>query len=66
MGDFLYRMMPPNFGFMEKLWKPALESLYVAIWGTIAGVVIALPFCFFAARNLAPNSFVSITRCARC
>lgn len=58
MGDFLYRMMPPNFGFMEKLWKPALESLYVAIWGTIGGVVIALPFTFFAARNLAPNSFV--------
>jgi phosphonate transport system permease protein len=58
MWDFLVRMVPPNLGFMEKLWKPALESLYVAIWGTILGVFIALPFCFFAARNLAPNTFV--------
>jgi phosphonate transport system permease protein len=58
MWDFLSRMLPPNFGFMEKLWKPALESLYVAIWGTILGVIIALPFCFFAARNLSPSPFI--------
>lgn len=58
MWDFLVRMMPPHLGFLEKLWKPALESLYVAIWGTILGVVIALPFTFFAARNLAPNRVV--------
>ncbi|MGE0725806.1 MAG: phosphonate ABC transporter, permease protein PhnE [Alphaproteobacteria bacterium] len=58
MWDFISRMLPPNLGFMEKLWKPALESLYVAIWGTILGVVIALPFCFFAARNLSPNPAV--------
>ena len=51
-----YRMMPPNFGFMEKLWKPALESLYVAIWGTIGGVGHRPALHFFAARNLAPNS----------
>jgi phosphonate transport system permease protein len=55
MWDFLARMVPPNFGFMDKLWKPALESLYVAVWGTILGVALALPFCFFAARNLSPH-----------
>lgn len=58
MWDFLARMMPPNLGFMEKLWRPALESLYVAIWGTILGVFIAMPFCFFAARNLSPSPAV--------
>ena len=56
MWDFLVRMMPPNLGFIEKLWKPALESLQVAIWGTLLGVVISLPICFFAARNLSPAS----------
>ncbi|HVL73329.1 MAG TPA: phosphonate ABC transporter, permease protein PhnE [Beijerinckiaceae bacterium] len=55
MWDFVTRMLPPNLGFMEKLWKPALESLYIAVWGTILGVALALPFCFFAARNLAPH-----------
>lgn len=55
MWDFLSRMMPPNFAFIEKLWGAALESLYVAIWGTILGIAIALPFTFFAARNLSPH-----------
>lgn len=58
MWDFISRMMPPNFAFIEKLWRPALESLYVAIWGTILGVFIALPFCFFAARNLSPSPLI--------
>lgn len=58
MWDFLVRMVPPNLGFMDKLWKPALESLYVAIWGTILSIAIALPVCFFAARNLSPNRAV--------
>lgn len=58
MWDFVSRMMPPNFAFMDKLWAPALESLYVAVWGTIFGVIFALPFCFFAARNLSPHPAV--------
>ena len=44
MWDFLTRMLPPNWAFIEKLWGAALESLYIAIWGTILGVVMALPF----------------------
>lgn len=55
MWDFITRMMPPNLAFADKLWGPALESLYVALWGTIFGVALALPFCFFAARNLSPH-----------
>ena len=55
MWDFLVRMTPPNPGFLERLWKPALESLQVAVWGTLLGVFIAVPICFFAARNLSPH-----------
>ena len=55
MADFIARMMPPNFAFIDKLWKPAVESLQVAIWGTIFGVILALPICVFAARNLSPH-----------
>ncbi len=58
MWDFVVRMMPPNPEFIGRLWRPALESLQVAVWGTILGVVIALPLCFFAARNLAPHAAV--------
>jgi phosphonate transport system permease protein len=58
MLDFVSRMIPPNIEFLEKLWKPALESLQVAIWGTILGVVLALPLTVFAARNLTPHPAV--------
>ena len=58
MADFIARMMPPNFAFIDKLWKPAVESLQVAIWGTIFGVILALPICVFAARNLSPHPAV--------
>jgi len=58
MADFLSRMFPPNWAFAEKLVKPAVESLQVAVWGTIFGVILALPVCVFAARNLSPHPAV--------
>jgi phosphonate transport system permease protein len=58
MADFLSRMMPPNWAFAERLVKPAVESLQVAVWGTILGVILALPVCVFAARNLSPHPAV--------
>jgi phosphonate transport system permease protein len=56
VGDFLERMLPPNFAFMQKLVKPAIETVQIALWGTLLGVVLALPVCFFAARNLSPHA----------
>jgi len=56
--DFLTRMLPPNFGFAEALVKPALETIQIAIWGTLLAIIMAVPICFFAARNLSPSAFV--------
>jgi phosphonate transport system permease protein len=56
--DFLSRMFPPNFAFMEKLIRPALETVQIAIWGTIFAIILALPLCFFAARNLARSKVI--------
>ena len=58
IADFLGRMLPPNFAFMEKLIKPAVETIQIALWGTLLGIVLALPVCFFAARNLSPHAAV--------
>jgi len=58
IGDFLARMVPPNWGFLDKLWVPAIETIQIAIWGTLLAVVLAVPVCFFAARNLTPNMAV--------
>jgi phosphonate transport system permease protein len=55
IADFLGRMFPPNLAFLDRLVKPALETVQIAIWGTIFAIILAVPVCFFAARNLTPN-----------
>lgn len=58
IADFLSRMLPPNWEFMQKLVKPAIETVQIAIWGTLLAIVLAVPICFFAARNISPNIVV--------
>jgi len=55
IGDFLSRMFPPNWEFASKLVKPAIETVQIAIWGTLLAIVLAVPMCFLAARNISPN-----------
>ena len=38
--------------------RPAIETVQIALWGTLLGIVLALPVCFFAARNLSPYAWV--------
>jgi len=56
--DFLSRMLPPNPAFFGRLVKPALETIQIALWGTLFSVAMALPVCFLAARNLSPSPVV--------
>ncbi|RVT50231.1 phosphonate ABC transporter, permease protein PhnE [Rubrivivax albus] len=58
IGDFLGRMFPPNWAFLDKLVVPAIETIQIAIWGTLLAIFLAVPVCFLAARNLTPNMAV--------
>jgi len=58
IGDFLGRMFPPNWAFLDKLVTPAIETVQIAIWGTLLAFILAVPVCFLAARNLTPNMAV--------
>ena len=51
-------MLPPNWAFTENLIKPAMETIQIAIWGTLLGIVLAVPVCFFAARNITPSVII--------
>eukprot|EP01034_Spumella_vulgaris_P007252 gene7252-9236_t len=55
IADFLSRMFPPNWEFAQKLVKPAIETVQIAVWGTLLAIVLAVPVCFLAARNISPN-----------
>jgi phosphonate transport system permease protein len=55
IADFLGRMFPPNLEFAQKLFKPAIETVQIAVWGTLLAIILAVPVCFLAARNISPN-----------
>jgi len=55
VADLISRMLPPNWTFAERLVKPVVETIQIALWGTLLAVLLGLPLCFLAARNLSPS-----------
>jgi phosphonate transport system permease protein len=55
MADFLRRMFPPNFDYAPALLGPTLETLQMALWGTVLAIGLAAPLGVLAARNLTPH-----------
>jgi phosphonate transport system permease protein len=54
MADLLSRAMPPAWSeFGDILW-PTLETIDLAIFGTLFGVLMALPLAVLAASNVTP------------
>lgn len=63
IADFLSRTWPPDWRILDRLWAPALETIQIAVWGTLLGAVAAVPVSFLAARNLqGPRWLYQLTR----
>jgi len=60
--DLVSRMVPPNWGFLRQLARPVLETVQIAVWGTVFSAALALPLCFMAARNMVPRWVFHTTR----
>ncbi|BEG77046.1 phosphonate ABC transporter, permease protein PhnE [Achromobacter xylosoxidans] len=58
IADFLRRTFPPDWRILQALWAPAVETVQIAIWGTLLGVLGAVPVSFLAARNLASRRWL--------
>jgi len=52
IADYFARMMPPKWGFVEAIWKPAVETLYVALWGNVLATIVGLPLGLLAAGTV--------------
>jgi phosphonate transport system permease protein len=52
VGAYFARMWPPRWEVSGTLWKPAIETVYIAIWGNVLATVIGLPLGALAARNV--------------
>jgi phosphonate transport system permease protein len=56
--DFLGRTLPPDTRILGRLLAPALETVQIAVWGTLLAVLPAIPLSFLAARNLQSRRWV--------
>ena len=52
IADYFARMVPPKWGFLEAVWKPAVETLYVALWGNVLAAIVGLPLGLLAASTV--------------
>jgi phosphonate transport system permease protein len=55
MADILRRSFPPDFSHIADTFQPALETVDIALFGTTAAVLLALPLAVLAAHNTTPG-----------
>ncbi len=58
MADFLNRSWPPDLSDLRGVLWPALETIDIALFGTVTGVILAIPFAILAARNVTPSIYL--------
>jgi phosphonate transport system permease protein len=58
MADFIRRSMPPDFAALPDALWPTLETLDIALFGTVFGVILALPLAVLAAANVTPSRWL--------
>ena len=62
IGRYIARMFPPDWSALDGLWGPTLDTICIAIWGTVIASIIGLLLGIFAARNI--NGSTPIRLCA--
>jgi phosphonate transport system permease protein len=52
IGRYISRMIPPDWSALDGLWGPTLDTICIALWGTVIAFCIGLPLGILAAKNL--------------
>ncbi|ANF96418.1 phosphonate ABC transporter, permease protein PhnE [Paenibacillus bovis] len=60
MGTLLAEMVPPDWSYLPTIWKPMVETIQIALVGTMLGGILAIPFALLCAYNVMPNRAVSV------
>ncbi|WP_439127274.1 phosphonate ABC transporter, permease protein PhnE [Rhodococcus indonesiensis] len=58
VADLLERMLPPTVDDPGRIWTLALDTLLMAVLGTVLAAVASVPLAFLAARNTSPHPVV--------
>src|SRR5262249_21153868 len=55
MADLIWRRIPPDFSKLPAAFWPTLQTVDIALFGTLVGIIIALPLALLAAANITPS-----------
>lgn len=58
MWDFIKRLFPPDFSYLSLLGTATIETVQIAIWGTLLAIIFSIPLSFLGARNTTPHIIV--------
>ncbi len=58
MWDFLTRMFPPDLGYVPLLVDATIETIKIAIWGTLIAILLSIPLALLGAQNTTPHILV--------
>ncbi|RCW76104.1 phosphonate ABC transporter, permease protein PhnE [Pseudorhodoferax soli] len=58
IADFASRTVPPDWSILDRLLAPAIETVQIAVWGTLLAIPAAALLSFLAARNLQSNRWI--------
>jgi len=53
--DLVNRMYPPNLAYSGEIWRPLVETVHIAVLGTILAVILSVPVALLGAENTTPN-----------
>ncbi len=55
LSDMMFRMFPPSLAQLNPILYALVESINIAVLGTIVAVVLALPVAYLGAQTVTPN-----------
>ncbi len=58
MADFFSRMFPPDLNHLRLLGDATLETVQIAVWGTLISILLSIPFALLGANNTTPHPIV--------
>ena len=58
MWDFITRLFPPDLSYLAVLGGATVETVQIAVWGTLLAIIFSIPLAFLGARNTSPHIVV--------
>ncbi|AJS58786.1 phosphonate ABC transporter, permease protein PhnE [Paenibacillus sp. IHBB 10380] len=60
MGVLLKEMFPPDWSYVSTVWGPTIQTIKIAVAGTLLGAIPAIPAALLCAHNVTPYKTISV------